>query len=565
MRGTTGKWMAMGLVVALSVSLLAACSSNKQPAGNTPANTGSSAKPGAKPDKKLEDYTDEMKITAYQGARYAGPSNGPTTEYAKYVKQKFKINVDGFVWPAGEDGQKKVSLIAASGEMPDIIQYKIDPPALQIYQQMADAGMLLDIEPYLKNTPDITKYYTKTILDSFRNPTDGKLYILPGFTVNPDLKDQLTIAVNDVLMIREDWLKKLNLEAPKTPDEFYNVLKAFKSLPPVNGKPVVPYLPLTEGQEINYHIGGMFGIHRYKDAHDDNEKRMVDYHEKPEYVQYLKFASKLFREGLIDPEAYKLKWQQAYNDMIPKGNVGIASMWPNDIAGFNLGFQKTDPNAKYVPFPLPKAPGVQNSQIERINTLGTSGIVISKKVSDPERLFKYLNWMNTNEGWATVVWGPPSKDNGAWYIADDGKLIDNLEVDQKKTAENPKWGADVLGAWAYGLSGILKYTHDLVLDKARPMNEMRALAKKQYADEIFMDTVYDIYQNTPPGPVRKAKGVDLDKIFKETEARIIMTSKDDADVEKMYNAMMEQAKKADLIDIMKEDYGRYMAVKAKYK
>lgn len=559
MRGKTVKRISGAVAATLSMALLAACTAKEEPAGSA----SGSGKPGS--DKKLEEYADEMKITAYQGTAYAGPSNGPTTEYAKYIKQKFKINVDGFVWPAGEDGQKKISLIAASGEMPDIIQYRNDSSALQIYQQMADAGMLLDIEPYLKNTPNITKYFTKTILDAYRNPTDGKLYVLPGFTVNPDLKDQLTIAVNDVLMIREDWLSKLNLQVPKTPDEFYEVLKAFKSLPPVNGKQIVPYVPLSEGGEINYHIGGMFGIHRYADARDDNEKRMIDAHEKPEYLQYLKFASKLFREGLIDPEAYKLKWQQPYNDMIPKGYVGVASMWPNDISGFNKGFEKSMPGAKYVPMPLPKAPGVTNSRIGHINTLGSSAIVISKKMSDPERLFKYMDWMNTNEGWATMVWGPPSKDNGAWYIAEDGKLIDNFELDQKKMAENPKWGADVLGAWAYGLSGILKYTHDLVLDQARQMNETRALAKKQYDSEIYMDTILDIYLNTPPGPIRKAKGVDLDKIFQETEARIIMKAKDDADVETMYNAMMEQAKKAGFIEILKEDYGRYTAVKEKYK
>lgn len=573
MRGKRSK--AILAITAACMLLLAACSSN-----NNSNSAGSSSKPAdsvassAAPSqtgeaeqevKKLEDYTDEMKLSSYQGAVYGGPTNGPSTEFAKYVKSRFKINVDGFVWPAGEDSQKKISLMAASGEMPDIVLYMIDPPSLQLYNQMADAGMLLDIEPYLENSPNLTKYFTKTMLDAFRNPKDGKLYVLPGFTINPELKDELTIAVNEVLMVRQDWLNELKLEVPTTPDELYEVLKAFKAMPAVDGKPVVPYLPLHLGEQISGQIGGMFGIHRYRTAHDDNEKKMIDYHETPDYVEYLKYASKLFREGLIDPESYKLTWQQAYYDMIPKEYVGIASMWPNEIASINGAFEKNNSNANYVPMPLPKAPGVNNSEMAYINTLGGAGIVVSKKVSDPERLFKYLDWLNTNEGWATIAWGPPSKDNGVWYISDDGKLIDNPEVEKQKMAENPKWGADVLGGWAYGLPGILKYTHDLVLDEGRPMNETRALAKKMYDGEIFMDTVFDIYQNAPPGDIRKTKFVDIDKIFKETEARIVMTAKDDAAVEKMYNTMMEQAQKAGLADMLKEDYTRYMEIKAKYQ
>ncbi len=47
----------------------------------------------------------------------------------------------------------------------------------------------------------------------------------------------------------------------------------------------------------------MFGILRYKTAIDENEKRMVVYQEQPEYLEHLKYAAKLFREGL--KEKYK--------------------------------------------------------------------------------------------------------------------------------------------------------------------------------------------------------------------------------------------------------------------
>ena len=518
-------------------------------------------------EKTLEDYTDEMKLTAYQGANYGGPTiPSKDTEYAKYVKEKFKINVDEFVWPAGEDVAQKISTFAASGEMPDIIQAPLDAKNKDVFKQMADSGMLLDVEEYLnKYAPEAMKYFTPTILDVQRNPTDNKLYIIPGYTVNPALKDKLTVDTNEVLIYREDLLKKAGLEVPKTPDEFYNVLKTFKQMDAPNGNKIVPFCPLWNGAPISNVfgiIGAMFGTQKYHAKTNDAEQRLIDVHESPEYLDYLKFTSKLFREGLIHTESYTLGWQKVFNEFLPQGLIGVSVMWPSTISGLTTLLQKVVPEGNYMPMPLPKADGVGDSEYWPVITLGSSAIVISKKVSDPERLFKYLNWMSTNEGWATMVWGPPSKDNGNWFIDDSGKLIDNKELADQKMVD-PKWYPS-LGGWAYGLVGILQYTQDLVLDQAREKEPIRQLAKTMSDSDIFMDTIYDIYSMSPDGPVGQVKKTDITKIFTEQEAKIIMDSKSDQQVEDSYKQMMEAANKAGLIEVLKEDYQRYQEIKTKY-
>jgi len=237
-------------------------------------------------------------------------------------------------------------------------------------------------------------------------------------------------------------------------------------------------------------------------------------------------------------------------------------MWPSTISGLTTLLQKVVPEGNYMPMPLPKADGVGDSEYWPVITLGSSAIVISKKVSDPERLFKYLNWMSTNEGWATMVWGPPSKDNGNWFIDDSGKLIDNKELADQKMVD-PKWYPS-LGGWAYGLVGILQYTQDLVLDQAREKEPIRQLAKTMSDSDIFMDTIYDIYSMSPDGPVGQVKKTDITKIFTEQEAKIIMDSKSDQQVEDSYKQMMEAANKAGLIEVLKEDYQRYQEIKTKY-
>ncbi|MBB3070892.1 ABC-type glycerol-3-phosphate transport system substrate-binding protein [Paenibacillus baekrokdamisoli] len=544
------------LALLLGLLLLSACQSD------------SSIDPATSPDPdgtaaSLEAKNDEMVISAYQGTIYTGPKNGPSTEYAKYIKSRFNINVDRFVWSSGENIKKKISLFAASGEMPDIIQFGVGPgmlPDLQIPHEMADNGMLLNIEPYLNNSPNLMKYLTPTIIDSYRNPSNGKLYVLPNFAVNEQLIDELTIEVNNVFIVRADWLEKLHLEVPTTPEDFYEMLIAFKKMPDWNGQQVIPYMPFWRGAEIRSHIGAMFGIWKYRTAVDEEAQRMVDYHETKEYLSYLKYAARLYREGLIYPEAYKTDWEDAFYNYIPTPRVGLSNLRPGEITSMNTMLQKLDPKAKYVPMPLPKAPGVGNSEMERINRLGSSAIIISKKVSDPERLFHYLDWMASDEGWATVTFGPPSKENGSWYIDEMGQLIDNPELAAMKKAENPAWESDVLGAWQYGLSGVLKYTRNLILDQSGEPDPIRLLANKMYSSDVYMDISYDILQNLAPGPERAEKGAGLDKLFEEGEARIVMTSTSDADVTVMYEKMMKQAVEAGFLAILKEDYGRYQTV-----
>lgn len=523
-------------------------------------------------EKTLEEYSEEMKLTAYQGANYGGPSSAKDTDYAKYVKQRFKINVDEFIWPAGEDVAQRLSTFVASGEMPDVVQAPADAKTLGVFRQMEEAGLLLDVEEYLnKYAPETMRYFTPTILDAYRNPNSNKLFLIPGFTINPDLQGELTVAVNEVLMYREDLLKKAGLEVPKTPDEFYNLLKAFKAMDAPNGKKIIPFSPLWNlsqaytrfGNQNNIytHIGAMFGIHKYRTATVDEESRMKDEHETPEYLSYLKFANKLFREGLINLEAYSIEWQKIYNEMAPNGLVGVTVMWPSEIAGISSQLKKVAPEGEYKPMPLPRVDGVGNTEMGYQNTLGTSVIAINKNVADPERLFKYINWLSTREGWATMTWGPPSKDKGTWYISEDGKYIDNPSALTELSKENPKYATDVLGAWAFGLPGILKYTQDLVLDEARPREPIRQMAKEMYDGDMYLNTIFDVFYASPNGPVAKQKKTDLDKIFTEGEAKIIMNSKSDEEVEKAYKSMMDTAAKAGYYDVLKEDYQRYIAIK----
>jgi putative aldouronate transport system substrate-binding protein len=538
--------------------------------GCTPAGTPTVAPTAgptatAAPEMKLEDYTTLMSLTCYQGANYGvAPKDLLNNDYAAYVRENFKIDVSQFTWPTGEKASDKIATMVAAEMIPDIIQAPLDKACIELINQMSDAGMLLEVESYLnKYAPDTMKYFTPTILDANRNPVDNKLYRIPGFTINPELVSELSVAVNEVFMYRTDLLKQAGLEVPKTPEEFYEVLKAFSTMTAPDGSKLVPYANLWNASEMRTHIGAMFGIDRYRTATVEAEKRMTIAQEQPEYLTYLKYANKLYREGLIYADTYSTSWEKVYFELGPQGQVGMTQMWPSEIAGLTKQVQKLLPTAEYMPMPIPKAAGVTSSEMGIQTSTGSSAIVISKDVADPDRLFKYLQWQSTNAGWATATWGPPSKEKGMWFI-ENGLLVDQSKdwVDAK-LAEDENFFKNN-GAWAYGLVGVYKYTTNLVLDVFNAPEPIRALAKKQYEPEIYLNPVYDVFAASPDGPIAIAKRADLRKILDEQEAKMIVGSKSDAEVEAAYQKMMADAVAAGLTDIEKEDYTRYKEIEAKY-
>ncbi|MNB89155.1 Lipoprotein LipO precursor [compost metagenome] len=109
------------------------------------------------------------------------------------------------------------------------------PDVLPVYDtslenDLIQSGLVKDItEDINKYMPDRLKEIYKQYPTTF-NPViqDGKVY---GMAISPNLTE------GEVMLIRQDWLDKLNLKAPTTIDEFEKVIAAFTNDDPDgNGK-----------------------------------------------------------------------------------------------------------------------------------------------------------------------------------------------------------------------------------------------------------------------------------------------------------------------------------------
>lgn len=114
------------------------------------------------------------------------------------------------------------NVIMASGDLPDII-YVGDTGTN--YVRWATDGLLLDLTEYFneETLPHPYKVLTEDELYSVRIPSlDNHIYSLPRVQTKPW----------DCIIYRADWLEKLGLEVPKTPEEFKEVMIAFATQDP---------------------------------------------------------------------------------------------------------------------------------------------------------------------------------------------------------------------------------------------------------------------------------------------------------------------------------------------
>jgi putative aldouronate transport system substrate-binding protein len=213
------------LAAVLLTGTLAACSGGDSPGaspgpgGTTPADT-----------KKGPPVT--LKIELFDRGN-TPPGAPPLTEsfFVKYIQEKFgdpnNIKVEWVTVPRTEE-VPKLNVLLAANEAPDMI-FSYSDPAVQNWVKQ---GGLTDLGDVLnQHGPNLKKYLGEQLLNY--GVINGKQYTIPAKRI---------IMATSTPIIRKDWLDKLGMQPPKTTDEFYAVLKAFKEKDPGGtGGKVIPY------------------------------------------------------------------------------------------------------------------------------------------------------------------------------------------------------------------------------------------------------------------------------------------------------------------------------------
>ncbi|WP_307327281.1 extracellular solute-binding protein [Evansella vedderi] len=337
------------------------------------------------------------------------------------------------------------------------------------------------IDLYAPNFKKIMEEYP--IVEKGITMPDGNIYGFPAI-FDPDFKG-LHIGTP---WINKEWLENLELEEPKTLEELYEVLTAFKEQDP-NGSgkdDVIPWGGVSINGVINYLRGafelnnrGVANLHIDQDPQTGNVRFIPT---TDNYKQLLEYVNKLYSEGLIDQEIFTI----AYHEFTSKGTQGIYGV----INGIDPG---TLMNLEgYVGLPV-----LEGINGKRLNTaigspLGNIGMfVITDKAKNPEAMVRWIDYFYGDEGAKNFFLG----FEGITYIeTEDGVYEYTEEITNNPDGLNLDQAISQYLTWPGGFyPGIVKEQY---FKGAEGNEASRARAEKAEPYTLDMNEVWPVFNFT---------------------------------------------------------------------
>ncbi|MFC5653828.1 hypothetical protein ACFPYJ_32905 [Paenibacillus solisilvae] len=387
------------LAVCFSLSLsLAACGGNSGTDGSSGSNQtadiskllDSNAEPAKDPYSK---YDPPIEITTVHTSNEVASNlkNGDTIESNIYTRtwlEKLGINMK-FNWTSpGTQGEEKMNLMIASGDLPDF--FYVSPAQ---FERLASTGQLEDLTGALKDygSKYMKKYLTGDYSGLLEGVTkNGKVYGIPNGQTYHDS--------GFMLWMRTDNVEKAGLTVPKTVDELDKILEAFKKNDyDGTGKEKYPIALADANIGSNFWgIGDAFFnmFHSYPNIWVKNSKEeLEDGMFGPEHRENTRKAllklQDYYKKGYIHPDFATFD-DTKYNELIVNNQSGVVfgglwdAWWP-----LNLNIDK-HPDAKWLPAAIPSADGeMGKSSVTAATVLGIS--VARKGTAHPEALVKMEN------------------------------------------------------------------------------------------------------------------------------------------------------------------------------
>lgn len=462
---------------ALLMGALAGCAGgDNRGADPTTAPTGSPApteQTAAAPEQK--PYKMSIMLTSYN-PEFMDPEG----EIYKQLEERTNTDLT-LTWVPSTTYSDKLSATVASGELPSAIL--VLNQKLPYIVNSVRSGMFWEVGPYLKDYPNLSRM-NDIALDAIS--IDGKVY---GIYRERDL-------ARDGVMLRKDWLDKLNLKAPATIDEFYQTMKAFvNDDPDGNGK--ADTIGLAE-QQTAAGWRTMLAWHGGPVDWELKDGKASPAHLSPAYMDTMNFYKKLYDEKLINLDFAVVK------DGKQLINGGTAGAWVanlNDAQGIEESVKKIIPTGEITMVNALEGP----AGLRSVGGSGSYGLFMIPKTSvkTEEELKAVLNFFDkvSDEDMQNMM---VNGIEGRQFTIENGQYV--------KTTD-PK----MLVEYGMGDSTQLAVLRDKIKTYGGPLihmrNEMWAKNTEIAIGNPFLSFISDTYSE---------RGSELDKIIEDARIKYIM-------------------------------------------
>ncbi|MDR2149358.1 MAG: extracellular solute-binding protein [Spirochaetaceae bacterium] len=363
-----------------------------------------------------------------------GKTDPANNQWTKWIQQKIlkdeNIIVEFVKVSRWAETDALVNLFAA-GTPPDVCYtYSIDN-----IQNWSEQGGILDLAPYIDTTLKDLKAFLgpdkalvgKDLIRRNIDTSTGQIFSIPARRMNVAQRN---------IFIRKDWLDTLGLPLPKTTQEFYDALVAFKTKDPgkVGLNKVVPFI--MDGDRVDWGAGNI--MEAFIDPKISDKERWINTVSErsfnvPGYKEGVRFMNKMFNAGLIDKDFPLYKSGDDTRPLIQSGVVGAFSGdWDipyREPNGLLSGLRKNVPNGDFVPIdPIQSSDGITHK-----SAYDAAGIFffIPKSCKNPDAAMRYLNWLAKYENYHFLQTGPEGITH---TVGSDGVV----KIDAS-AAKDPSW------------------------------------------------------------------------------------------------------------------------------
>ena len=399
------------LALALVVGLITGCS------GNNPKKEDVGG--------KGEEVSNEIKpITFSFFSSDPNPNwNNMKDEVGAELTKRTGVTLDA-EFAVGDPAQK-ISLLAASGEYPDLISAKGN------IGKLVDAGALLDLTDLIEEyAPNIKRVLGDYLVRAKFTLEDQSIYAIPTWAS----VDHERFVAGGGFQIQHRVLKEAGYPEIRTVKDYENVIRAYLEKYPTdeNGnKNVGVSLNADDWRMMISVTNPAFlttGASDDGEYYIDQETHEAMYHfRRPEEKEYFRWLNHMNDTGLLDKESFVQKYDQ-YKAKIATGRVlGLIDQDWDYADGEKALKAEGKYSQTYGHYPVTLTEEFKETSFWPTGFMGGYGIAISTACEDPVRAIKFLDFLASDEGQVLINWGIEGKH----YDVKDSKRVVPADVQDR--------------------------------------------------------------------------------------------------------------------------------------
>lgn len=505
--------------------------------GKEPANLNATGLPIAK--EKLT-----LKMVTTKAAQQKKPHG--EMQVIKNFENETNVHIEWDATAAGQGYPEKKNLMFAGGDLPDAF---FGPESLSDDDliRYGPQGLIIALENLIpKYAPQIQEMMDKnpSIKKTITAP-DGHIYSIPS------IEEGKENMIGEVTFINKKWLDKLNLQVPTTTEQFEQVLKAFKEKDPNgNGKPDEIPFSFLYGNALNgiYSFSGAFG------SLDNGQHIMVENNKvalttvQPGFKEATKYLNQLYKQGLIDQEAFTHDRNVYFAKGRSKG-APVYGAFSGFLATNVVGPEYAD---QYIALPPLKGPsGTQLYNEYEASYFTRAGFAITSSNKNPEASLRWINELYKEKNALQWSNGPigvtiTEKADGTYGYMPTPQ---GMSFDEFRTSEAPgnTSAKAILQATASKIE-----PNESVKKRLEYLATYKPFMKKMILPSMLLDT-----KDSERVAVLKT---DIINYITQMQTKWVMNGTLDAEWNE-YISKLDKMGLKEMMDIYQNAYTRYQAVK----